>query len=186
MVIQTAPFHNDADRLDNLSADVGIPSVVRSNPQWDGSAWIENAVVPPAALDIRYSPLRTRAAALKAQLDADAPPVYELPTTRPTDGGQIHESLERFATPAEAVAWTAATRALTPQGSVFGRPDLGSDLYELLAHNLSAETLGDAQRIVRDALARDAWYDSAIDAGALDNVIIAILARLRYLSPAEA
>ena len=173
MVIQSAPFYNDADRLDNLGEQFGIDAVVRVNPNWDGLPWIVNAVRPSAALTETLSDLRPRAAALKAQLDADAPPEYVI-----SNEGQMKPDLSGFATVSEAVSWAAAWRVITRRGSVWGDPDAGTELLDLLSQPLSEATLAEAVNIAIAAISVDDWYSGAESADIAEAVVLDLQARL--------
>lgn len=173
MVLQSAPFYNDADRLDNLGLLFGIEAVVRVNPNWDGAAWIVNAVRPSASLNETLSPLRPRAAALKAQLDLADAPEYEI-----SNEGQMKPDLTGFASVSEAVSWAASWRVITRRGSVWGDPDAGTDLIDLLSQTLSEATLSEAVDIASAAMAIDEWYSDTDSADIAEGVVLDLQARL--------
>lgn len=159
MVYQYPEYHPITDRLDFLAdtARTSVASVVLVNDEWNGSEYIEDAVLPTSGLD--YTPdLTAGAQALRDRLFTISNPSAYISQLPFAPAAQMHRDLSRLAMLDEAAWWSALVRLLMPANAVVGQPGLGSDW--LLGALM--ETQAGLDRILRYAeqlLGRDeVWY----------------------------
>ena len=155
-------YRNPITRLDYLAGLVsgdysaGVKAVIGANRPWRGSAWIDNANIPPATTPELREDLRPAAAAIKAELELTSAPNVEF-----NPSNQINaDTLGGFQTIGRAAFWDAQVRVLTPIGQVFNGPGNGTTIVlDALTGNITPAHLAFLSQAADAALREDnEWY----------------------------
>ena len=203
--------------LGDVALSDAVAQVTAANPEWaydsahpTGFAYIPNAVAPDAANPTALGSARARAtnetqrpdmAALKARMDGPSaaagdqgdPEAYlQSVVYGYSPDKQIKPDLSGFETDLrEAAFWDAQVRAITPLGSMWGAPALGSDLldYALFqGRTISPAALAAAAAIAEAAMRQNpGWYSQAFGRyDAEDPTTLRLLAALGVAAAAPA
>ena len=183
MVLQTPPYYPYADRLDRLARGGGtegdlaarISAVVRANPHWRGSAYIQNANAPTQEA-AQTEKLRDDAAAIRKRLDER--------DTAFVSGfhpeAQIAPQLDGYSDVGAAAFWAAQVRCLMFTHSRWDS-DAGTTLVlDVLANPLTPANLSAAANRADGYMAQDEdWYSAITEGRALMPTIAELFADIR-------
>ena len=175
-----------AQQVEGVNFDDALWSVINANRDWDGSMYLDDAVIPTGDEILTQSEnnLRPRAAELTAMLDA---PRTDLPANTGGIRGQTKSDLSGIASVQEAAWWSAQMRVLLIAGSLWGNPENGTNLVlDIFSQLITEENLADYESTVDAALNLDSdWYSADVTAYSIRAAMLTILANMSIHPSAE-
>ena len=204
-MLQHPPYNNLDDRLDRIAdaANASVADVIDANPQWaydsehpTGSAYLPNANAIAGLPVQRQEALSPSLAAFKAEWDGagysgDPDAYLQSVVDGYNPAGQMKSDMSGMEDDLDAAAfWDAQVRALTPKGTLWGAPNLGTDLIEyalIPSAAISPALLAGVAAIAREAMRLNpGWYSSEAMARHESETAIRLIALIGVQLPQPA